>query len=394
MPAIDYLQQLHDRMQEWRRHFHANPELALEEHNTSQYIADALASLGYSVTRGIGGTGLVATLQKGAGRSIGLRSDMDALSMKEENDLSYRSRNDGVMHACGHDGHMAMLMGAAHYLAERGAFTGTVHLIFQPAEENEGGADCMIRDGLFDRFPVDAVFGLHNMPGVPLGSFAVRTGPIMASFAAFDIVVKGSGGHGAMPHTGTDTVLAAANIVTHLHEIISRNIDALEPAVLSVTKIKGGTAYNIMPDMVALGGTVRTFNREVEDIIERRMREICEGTALATGVSVTLEYKGRYPATVNSSAETDLAVRAACDVAGADSVNSNVDPSMGSEDFSLMLQQRPGAYMLLGTGDRGEGTRLHQPRYDFNDDLLVIGASWWVRLVELFLSGSIDREGV
>lgn len=385
MTSLKELEPLQNDMQQWRRHLHAHPETAFNEYKTADFVAEKLESFGLAVTRGVGRTGVVATLDRGPGKNIGLRADMDGLRMKEDNDFEYRSQHEDTMHACGHDGHMAMLLGAARYLSEHASFTGSVHFIFQPAEENDGGAGVMIADGLFTRFPVDAVFGLHNMPGIPFGTFAIRPGPLMASFAAFDITVSGSGAHAAMPHTGKDTILASTHIIQQLQEVVSRSINALDPSVLSVTKIQGGTTYNIMPNKVELGGTVRTFDSNVEKLIKKRMQEICDGVAHSMGVSVSLKYRGGYPPTVNSEAETEIALAAARKVVGDEKVNGNVPPVMGSEDFSIMLKKRPGAYMIIGMGETGEGKALHQSLYDFNDELLAPGAAWWVSLVEVFM---------
>ncbi len=351
-------------MREWRRYLHAHPETAFQEHNTAAFVAEKLKSFGLKVQSGIGGTGVVGTLSRGKGtKAIGLRADMDALDIQEENDLPHKSTVPGKMHACGHDGHTAMLLGAAKYLANNETFTGTVQFIFQPAEENEAGGRAMVEDGLFSRFPVDSVFGLHNFPILPEGSFAIRSGPIMAAFDVFEIVVRGVGGHAAMPHSTHDPVVAASYAVTMFQTIVSRNSDPLEGAVLSVTEIKGGTTYNVIPDTVTLRGTTRHFNPNIQNMIESRMGEILKGVELSMGVTTELKYMRRYPAVVNTVKETDEAIKTASLVAGQDNVFTNIPPVMGSEDFSFMLQARPGAYIAIGAGM--PGTERNAPPVGF-----------------------------
>lgn len=375
------------QLTEWRRDFHAHPELAFEEHRTSDLVAQRLEAFGVEVHRGLAETGVVGRLKAGTGnRAIALRADMDALPMDEHNEFDHRSQHEGRMHACGHDGHTTMLLGAAKYLAETKGFDGTVYFIFQPAEEAEGGADRMVADGLFEKFPVEAVYGLHNWPGMPAGRFGVAAGPMMAAFDIFDLVVRGRGSHAAMPHQGVDPIVAAAQIVTALQTISSRSTNPLDAVVLSVTQIHAGDAYNIIPDAVTLKGTVRSFKDEVRDSVEPAMRRIAGGICEALGAEMELHYDKRYPATVNSEDEAELAAAAAVAVAGTGNVERRPSPSMGSEDFAYMLRERPGCYAWLGNGPMDGGCMLHNPNYDFNDDILPVGASYWATLVEHILS--------
>ncbi len=353
---------------------------------TADFVAARLAEFGIEVHRGLAKTGVVGTLKAGSGnRAIGLRADMDALPLSEESDHPYRSDTPGKMHACGHDGHTAMLLGAAKYLAESRNFDGTVHFIFQPAEEGEGGAKVMIEEGLFERFPVEAVFGMHNMPGIPTGTFAMRKGPIMAAADFFFITVRGEGAHGAFPQLGIDPVPIAAEIVMALQTIVARNIDPGKPAVVTVTQIHAGHGTNIIPAEATLCGTTRSFDAAVQATIEKRMREIVVGIAKAHGAKGEITYERRYMPTINTAEETDLAAAAAIEVVGAENVNRNVPEVMGAEDFGWMLNERPGAYIFIGNG---KGASLHNPRYDFNDEALALGASYWSRLVESILKAA------
>ncbi|TDG03529.1 amidohydrolase [Paraburkholderia guartelaensis] len=378
-----------------RRDIHAHPELGYEVHRTAEIVATRLEEWGVSVTRGVGKTGIVGTLTRGASkRAIGLRADMDALPMQELNDFPHRSTHQGVMHACGHDGHTAMLLGAARYLARSADFDGTVRFIFQPAEEEGAGARAMIEDGLFERFPVDAVFGLHNWPGIPAGHFGVRPGPLMASASLFRIELQGAGCHGAMPHLGHDPVFAAAQIITSLQSIISRNKNPIHAAALSVTQVHSGDAQNVVPNEAWLGGTVRTFSDEMLDLIENRVREIASATASALGCVSSVKFVRNYPATVNDHEYTTLAMGVMRELVGEDAVDGAIPPTMASEDFSFMLRAKPGCYAFIGngTGDHrslGHGAGpclLHNGSYDFNDALLPIGSSYFVRLVERLLA--------
>ncbi len=385
MPIINRIAAFHDEMTAWRRELHAHPETAFEEHRTADYVAKKLQEFGIAIDRGLAGTGVVGTIKRGDGPAIGLRADMDALHIHEANGFGHKSQNDGKMHACGHDGHTTMLLGAARYLQETGRFRGTVHFIFQPAEENEGGGRKMIEDGLFKKFPVEAVYGMHNWPGTSVGTFAVRPGPMMACFDIFEITVRGKGGHAAMPHTGVDPVVAAAQIVTSLQTIASRNTHPVDSAVVSVTQIHAGDTWNVIPEEVVLRGTTRAFKPVVRDAIEARMKQIADGVAAAHGASATFRYERRYPPTINHEAQTEIAARVAADVVGDANVDRNPSPTMGAEDFAFMLEQKPGCYIFIGNGPSEGGRVLHSPHYDFNDEVLPIGASYWARLVETVL---------
>lgn len=378
------------RQDEWisiRRNIHAHPETAFEEERTAELVAGQLETLGVEVHRGLARTGVVGTIRAGAsGRAIGLRADMDALHIQEDNDFDYRSVHDGKMHACGHDGHTTMLLAAARHLAETRNFDGTVHFIFQPAEENEGGGREMVVDGLFERFPCDAVFGMHNIPGIPLGHFGVMPGPMMASFDVFEITVSGSGTHAAMPQTGTDTVVAATAMVQALQSVVSRNVAPLDAAVLSVTKIHGGDTWNVLPPNVTFGGTTRAFREETQDALEEAIRRVVAGTAATFGVEATLDYDRRYPPTINTEREAEIAGDVLEAAFGAGRVNRKADPLMAAEDFAFMLQEKPGCYVWLGNGIGSEGgCMVHNPGYDFNDAAIPFGASYWVHLTEHLL---------
>ena len=371
---------------DWRRHIHAHPELAFEETQTAAFVAEKLRSFGIDVVEGIAGTGVVGTLQRGGGnRSIGLRADLDALPIIEANDFEHRSTQPGVMHACGHDGHTTMLLGAAAYLAASDTFSGTVHFIFQPAEENEGGARAMVEAGLFEQFPMEAVYGMHNIPGIPVGEFAVKPGPMMAAFDIFDITVRGRGGHAAIPQQTVDPVLIGTKIVEALQTLVAREINPQEPAVLSVTQFHGGDAYNVIPDQVSISGCTRCFSTRVQAQFEQSIERVACGIASGFGAEIEFSYERRYPPTVNSPTETESAAEAAIAVSGATAVNRAPKPSMGSEDFAYMLQEKPGCYIWIGNGD-GEGScMIHNPGYDFNDEILPIGASYWSALVAQLL---------
>jgi amidohydrolase len=385
MPIINRIADFHRDMTAWRRDIHAHPETAFEEHRTSEFVAQKLADFGIEVHRGLAGTGVVGTLRgtRAGSRSIALRADLDALHIHEKNGFDHASRNTGRMHACGHDGHTTMLLGAARYLAETRNFDGTVHFVFQPAEENEGGGRRMVEEGLFDKFPAEAVFGMHNWPGLPSGKFAVRPGPMMASSDIFEVVVKGKGAHGAMPHEGVDPVVIAAQLVTAFQAIVSRNTHPLESAVITVTQIYGGDTWNVIPDEVVLRGTTRTFKPEIQDMVERRMRETAESLCAAFGAGLAWRYERRYPATINTAAETEIAASVLAGIVGEENVHRDVLPSMGSEDFAFMLQEKPGSYVWIGNGG---SANLHNASYDFNDEILPVGASYWARLVEHVLA--------
>jgi len=384
MPVLNSIAAMQDDMTAWRRDFHMHPELGFEEFRTSDIVAEKLASWGIEVTRGIAGTGVVGTLRGDGGgtRSIGLRADMDCLPMEEENDFAHRSRNPGRMHACGHDGHTTMLLGTARYLAETRNFDGTVHFIFQPAEEGLGGGRKMVQEGLFERFPCDEVYGIHNWPLLPAGQIAVRPGPIMAAADQFDLVVTGNGAHGAMPHLGVDPVHIGAQIVVALQGLVSRATDPLDSAVLSVTKFHAGSAYNVIPGEARLAGTVRTFRPETRDRLEQGIGTVARAIATSMGGTAELEYRRGYPATINHAHETERAASVAAEVFGAENVVRDADPTMGAEDFSYMLNARPGAYVWLGQSGGPSGCMVHNPRYDFNDAVLPLGASFFATLVE------------
>ncbi len=386
MPIINRIAEFHDDMTAWRRDIHAHPETAYEEHRTSDIVAAKLAEFGVEVHRGLAGTGVVGTLRNGEGPAIGLRADMDALPFQEANDFAHASTNPGKTHACGHDGHTTMLLGAARYLAETKRFRGRVHFIFQPAEEMEGGGRKMVEDGLFDRFPMEQVYGMHNWPGNPAGHFALRPGPFMAASDTFEIVVTGRGGHAAMPHRGADPMVAAVGIVTGLQTIASRAIDPLDSVVVSVTQVHGGDTWNVIPDAVTIRGSARSFTAGVRDTIEASIARIADGTAAAHGVSVETTYTRGYPPTVNTARETELAGRAAALVAGEANVERDPNPAMVSEDFSYMLGERPGCYVWIGNGPGEGGCMLHNAHYDFNDEILPVGASYWATLAETILA--------
>ena len=377
------------QMTQWRRHIHANPETAFEEVGTAAYVVERLRSFGVDeIHEGIAKTGVVASIKAGtSSRAIGLRADLDALDMQEGTGVAWQSTRHGKHHACGHDGHTTMLLGAAQHLATTRNFDGTVHLIFQPAEENEGGGRVMVEEGLFDRFPMQAVFGMHNIPGMAAGHMAVKAGPMMASYDIFEITITGRGSHGAMPHRGIDPITTGAELVQKLQTIVSRNIDPLEPAVVSVTKFHSGTAWNVIPNEAVIGGTVRAFSEAVQSQVEERIRQLCEGTAASHGATISVRYERRYPPTVNHPEEAALCLRVARELLGADAVNDNPRPAMGSEDFAWMLRARPGAYVWIGNGNGSVGgCMVHNPGYDFNDAILPTGAAYWVRLAETALA--------
>lgn len=369
-----------------RHYLHQNPEIGLSEFKTSDFIAEQLTRMGYEVTRGLAKTGIVATLRNGAsGRSIGIRADIDALPIVEETGLEYASNTPGMMHACGHDGHTTMLLGAAAILAERRNFDGTIHLIFQPAEENFGGGRLMVEEGLFERFPCDAVFALHNEPGLPFGQFALREGPIMAAVDEAKIIINGLGGHGAEPQETADPIVCGASIVMALQTIVSRNIHPLDPTVVTVGAFHGGSASNIIPERAELTVGIRSFDPKVRDELQRRITLIAEAQAASFGMTATVNYERSYDATINHKAETDFVRDLATRFAGKENVVDLDRPFMGSEDFAYMLQERPGSYFFLGTKRGDNDPSLHHPKYDFNDDVLPIGASFWVELAESWL---------
>ncbi|WP_377808379.1 M20 aminoacylase family protein [Azospirillum sp. A29] len=392
MPINNRIAAFQDDMTAWRRDIHAHPELGFEEKRTSDIVATKLAEFGIVVHRGLGGTGVVGTLTglgTGSGRTIGLRADMDALPMPEANDFDHASRHAGKMHACGHDGHTTMLLGAARYLAETRNFDGTVHFIFQPAEEGLGGAKRMIDDGLFRQFDCEQVYGLHNWPELPAGRIAVHPGPVMAAANQFEIHVTGHGAHAAMPHRGIDPVLVSAHIVTAAQSLVSRGTNPAESAVVSITVVEAGTAANVIPDSARMRGTMRTFSEENHRRIQEQFGRLVTSIAEGLGATAELRFRPGYPATVNSEPEARIAAAAAAKVVGEENVVWAPDPTMAAEDFGYMLKERPGAYVWLGHGGHlGSSCRLHNPHYDFNDAILTTGASYWASLVETILPRS------
>lgn len=389
MPIINRIGEFHAEMTAWRRDLHAHPELSMREFRTSGVVQEKLREFGVDdIITGMAETGVVGVIRGrlGSDRAVGLRADMDALPMQEESGVAHASQNPGVMHACGHDGHTAMLLGAAKYLAETRNFDGTVYVIFQPAEEYEAGGDKMVKDGLFQRCPMDMVFGLHNWPGAPVGRFLWRSGPIMAAVAFFDIVIIGKGSHGALPHEGVDPVVVSAQIISALQTIASRNVNAVEGGVVTIGAITGGDAYNIIPERITMKGTARWFHPRVGERIEAGMRRIIPGIAESMGAKAELSYFSHAPATINDPEATVLAVKAAEAVAGIGLVREMPAPTMGGEDFSYMLNAKQGSYIMLGGGGAPDTPQLHHPRYDFNDDILPIGASYWATLAEQFLA--------
>ena len=388
MPIINRIGDMQPEIAAWRRDIHAHPELQFDVHRTAGVVAEKLKAFGCDeIVTGIGRTGVVGVIRgkKSAGdKVIGLRADMDALPITEITGLPYASTNSGKMHACGHDGHTAMLLGAAKYLAETRNFAGTAVVIFQPAEEGGGGGREMVKDGMMDRFKIEEVYGMHNYPGLPVGDFAIRPGPMMASADRLYIDIEGLGGHAARPHVSIDTVLVGAQIINQIQSIVARNVDPLESAVISITQFHAGTADNIIPQTAKLSGTARTLDPAVRDLVEKRLHEVIEGTAKLYGAKAKLVYKRDYPVTRNHERQTAFAAEIARDVVGRDRVDDAVAPVMGAEDFSYMLEARPGAFIFVGNGATAG---LHHPAYDFNDELIPVGASYWVKLVETALRG-------
>ena len=388
MPTIKELDALNGEMTEWRHALHQNPEMAFEEEWTSDFIAEKLESFGIEIHRGLAKTGIVGVVRGKlpGNRAIGLRADMDALEIEEANTFTHRSQHPGKMHACGHDGHSAMLLGAARHLAENSDFAGTVYLVFQPAEENEGGAKVMIEEGLFDQFPMEAVYGMHNAPEIAVGQLHLRDGPMLASLDIFDIDIQGKGAHAAESHIGIDPIIVQANLVNALQTICSRNISPLESAVLSITQVHGGDMYNVIPDKVVVRGTVRTLKSEIQDQVEAGIRRIAEHIGHAFGATISVNYERRYPSLVNHTEHVELCSKAAARVFGDGNVIVDTPMDMGSEDFAFMLQAKPGCYVYIGNGEGSKGgCMVHNPHYDFNDDILSHGASYWVTLVDTIL---------
>ena len=388
-----------ESLTEARRHLHQFPELSFQEKSTAQWVGDKLQAWGYQVTRNVGGHGLVATLKNGEGKGIALRADMDALPIQEETQKPYASQHAGTMHACGHDGHTAMLLAAAKHFSKHRDFDGTVYLIFQPAEEGGGGAREMIKDGMFEKFPMQAVFGMHNWPGAPVGTFAVSPGPVMASSNEFKITIHGKGSHAALPHNGIDPVPVACQLVMAFQTIISRNKKPVDAGVISVTMVHAGEATNVVPDFCVIQGTVRTFTLEVLDLIENRMKQITENLCAAFDTKAEFHFNRNYPPTINSATEADFARKVMEGIVGKDNVMVQ-EPTMGAEDFSFMLQAKPGAYCFIANGDgshreMGHGAgpcMLHNPSYDFNDDLIPLGGTYWVELATQWLANPTQTK--
>jgi len=391
MPVVNRVADLHADITAWRRDMHEHPELMYEVHRTAGLVADKLKEFGCDeVITGMGRTGVVGLIKgrKPAAdgqdvRTLGLRADMDALPLNEITGVPYASKNKGAMHACGHDGHTAMLLGAARYLAETRNFAGEVAVIFQPAEEGGAGAKAMIDDGLMDRFRIDQVYGMHNAPGLALGKFAIRPGAYMASMDELTIDIEGLGGHAARPHKSIDSVLVGSQVVVALQSIVARSVDPLEAAVISICMFHAGSAPNVIPQTASLEGTVRTLKPRVRDLVEKRMNEVCEGIALSAGAKIKLDYRRGYPVLVNHVAQTDIAARVAAEVAGDSNVETSPPPMMGAEDFAYMLEAKPGAFIFIGNGD---SAGLHHPAYNFNDEAILYGTSYWIRLVETQLA--------
>ena len=387
MPIVNRIADLTSDITAWRQDLHAHPELLYDVNRTAASVADKLKAFGCDeVVPGIGRTGVVGVIRgrKGPGRAIGLRADMDALPIEEANDLPYKSTVPGKMHACGHDGHTAMLLGAARYLSETRNFAGTVVLIFQPAEEGGAGGKAMVDDGMMERFGIDEVYGMHNYPGMPVGSFGIRPGPMMAAADYLTVDIEGVGAHAARPHLGIDTVLVGAQIINAMQSVVSRNVDPLKSAVVSITMFKAGNADNVIPQTVRLRGTARSLDEDVRVLVEERLHRIVEGTAAAYGATAKLTYRRNYPVLVNHDKQTEFAASVAGEIAGASHVDTELPPMMGAEDFSFMLNTRPGAFIWIGNGD---SAGLHHPSYNFNDEAIPFGTSYWVKLAETALAG-------
>jgi len=383
MPLITEIIKNKEQIKQWRHELHAIPEIAFEEFKTAEFVEQKLQSFGLTIYPRMAGTGVIASITAGNNKkSIALRADMDALPIIEKNKLDYCSKHKGKMHACGHDGHTSMLLGAAQYLSQHQNFNGTVYFIFQPAEENEGGGKKLIEEGFFKKFPVDAVYGMHNWPGLAVGKFAIRSGPVMAAYDVFDITISGKGGHAAAPHNTIDPIAIAGAVITALQNITSRQINPLDSVVVSITKVNAGDSYNVIPETAHLSGTVRTFHKHIQKKIKTQIKLIVESTCKAFGATAEIDYQIRYPSTINNETETEYAKEAAKDIVGKDNIVLNSPPSLGSEDFSFLLNASKGCYISIGNGS---GASLHNPHYDFNDDIIEVGASYWARLTQMQL---------
>ncbi len=391
MPVLNSINQMINEMTEWRHDLHKIPEIGLEEHETSKYIKNKLKEFNVNFKDGYSNTGIVAWVdgnKKTNEKTIGLRADFDALPMPEKNEFDHKSTNKGMMHACGHDGHTTMLLGAAKYLNENNDFDGRVYFIFQPGEEGFAGGKKMIDDGMFKDFKIDEVYALHNWPELPFGTFGVNNGPMMAAVDEFDIIVKGKGGHAASPHLSIDPVVISAQVISAAQTIISRSTDPVDKALISITKINAGTAYNVIDDQVKMGGTIRTFKKNTRSYIEKRLKELCSGIAAAHGAEIKIQFDlvNKYPPTINSKKESIFAANVAKGLVGEDKVITDIEPSMGGEDFSYLLEEKPGTYLYLGQGDDNHKAHLHTTKYDFNDNLLPVGVNFWVELVKKYFS--------
>jgi len=391
MVVSNSINQMYEEMKSWRQDLHRIPEIGLEEYETSKYIKSKLREFNIEYKDGYSNTGIVAHIRGSKGnseKSIGLRADFDALPMPEKNNFDHKSQNEGMMHACGHDGHTSMLLGAAKYLSENKDFDGNVYFIFQPGEEGFAGGQKMIQDGMFDDFKIDEVYALHNWPELPIGSIGVNSGPMMAAVDEFDLIVKGKGGHAAMPQQSIDPIVIASQIILAVQTIISRSTDPVDKALISITKINGGTAYNVIDDNVKLGGTIRTFKSETRSFFEKKINDVASGIAKANGAEAEVEFHltNKYPPTINSKKESKFASNVAKKVFGESNVNTDIEPSMGGEDFSYLLEKKPGSYLYIGQGDDKHKAHLHTTKYDFNDNLLPIGVNYWVELVKEYFS--------
>ncbi|MBS56424.1 MAG: peptidase M20 [Rickettsiales bacterium] len=387
MPILNSINQMHDEMKEWRQDLHQIPEIGLKEYKTSEYIRNKLEEWNIEYKDGYSNTGIVACVIGNKGnsdKSIGLRADFDALPMSEKNNFDHKSKNNGMMHACGHDGHTSMLLGGLKYLSENPDFDGKVFFIFQPGEEGWSGGEKMIQDGLFRDFKIDEVYALHNWPELPLGQFGVSEGPMMASVEDFDIIIKGKGGHAAIPDLAIDPVVISSQVILGIQTIISRNMNPVDKALISVTKIHAGSAYNVIDDQVSLGGTIRTFKDDTRKIIEKKITETAKGISEANGAKAEIKFKKLYPATINSKEKSQFAASVAKELVGENNVFTDVEPSMGGEDFSFLLNEKPGSYLYIGQKDENHNAYLHTTKYDFNDNLLPLGVNFWVNLVKKY----------
>ncbi len=389
MPLINEIVDNKEVLKKWRQQLHSIPEIAFDEHKTAQFVEQKLISFGIKVHPRMAGTGVIGSIStnnysRDGAKAIALRADLDALPIVEKSGVDYCSTHDGMMHACGHDGHTTMLLGAAQYLSQQQDFKGTVYFVFQPAEENEGGGRVFVEQGFFKKYPVDAIYGMHNWPGLDVGKFAIRSGPVMAAYDVFDIEIQGKGGHAAAPQNTIDPIAIAGQVITAIQHISARQCNPQDAVVVSITRMHAGDSYNVIPETACLSGTVRTFNHQVQERIILKLKQVAQSICEAYGATASIDYQKRYPSTINTEIEAENAVLAAMDVVGSASIIHDNPPSMGSEDFSFLLNESKGCYVSIGNG---ETASLHNPHYDFNDEILTIGASYWARLVQLQLSG-------